>query len=210
MDNRMAFNILCLAVLLLSFFASPSNAQKFNAFKSYKDAAVKPANYGRVQRRNFPIEEYLSGNQMKMMMARRGKDRPEDTFDNNWSGFKQYKDNRAAGKALPTSSLSNSNDFNWRRRLMGETTSDSSSSSTGGGSGSIATLLLSHLSESLHWYLLVMVLSTFAMLCYTIKSMLYDQQQQQKLTGSKIEAFNADRFANMSIRQSRGSTLLTV
>ncbi len=49
-----------------------SNGQKFNAFKSYKDAKIKPKHYGRTEQRSHPIEEYLSDNQIKMLRSRRG------------------------------------------------------------------------------------------------------------------------------------------
>jgi hypothetical protein len=62
--------------------------QKFNVFKSYKDAAVKPRNYGKIIQRDHPVTEYLDERQMKMMQGRNGPDTPENEFDNNWSGFK--------------------------------------------------------------------------------------------------------------------------
>lgn len=203
--DKSAFNIIYLALLLFSLLALPSNAQQFSAFKSYKDAAVKPANYGHVERRNFPIEEYLSGNQMKMLKARRGRSRPEEMFDNNWSGFKQYKDNRAAGKALSSSVTTDSNNYNWRRL-----SNENEATLTEIRSWSIyivVNVVVSHVTSSLHWYLLAAVLATFTVLCYTIKEIMKEKNKQQEMG-----QFDGDRFTNMSIhhKSSKTTTILTV
>ena len=67
---------------------------EYNLFKSYKDADIKPHHYGKNLRRQHPIEEYLTGNQIRMMKHRKSKSIHSDAkFKSNWSGI-QNKDNR--------------------------------------------------------------------------------------------------------------------
>ncbi len=194
MDNRVPYLTLYLIVVLI--LTVPSGAQKFNAFKSYKDAAVKPANYGRVERRNFPIEEYLSGNQMKMMRSRRGADRSEDMFDNSWSGFKQYKENRAAGKTVLPSTAS-SNDYNWRRLI--EAPEEIVSTTESWNLDERWTAVRLHVETSLHFYLFAAVLTTFGLVCYMILCMTSDNSSTKR-----ILPFSGEKFVGMSINRSPG------
>mmetsp|Transcript_22416 Transcript_22416/g.24500 ORF Transcript_22416/g.24500 Transcript_22416/m.24500 type:complete len:226 (-) Transcript_22416:3743-4420(-) len=92
-------------ILILTLVSIPYiQSQKFNIFKSYKDAAIKPDNYGKVIQREHPVTEYLDSKQMKMLRERNGPITPENSFDNKWSGFKdksvlmQNKLNKRAGK----------------------------------------------------------------------------------------------------------------
>ena len=59
---------------------------KFNMFKSYKNAKVRPKQYSQ-RSRPHSIEEYLSPSQMKMLRERSGPDKSENMFDANWSGY---------------------------------------------------------------------------------------------------------------------------
>jgi hypothetical protein len=77
--------LLRLCSLLLLFYLSYS--QKFNYFKSYKDAAVKPKNYGRKVQRDHSVTEYLSPNQIKMLRKRKGPDEPNNMVDASWTGL---------------------------------------------------------------------------------------------------------------------------
>ncbi|RYG93935.1 hypothetical protein EON65_58215 [archaeon] len=72
---------LCFLVALLVLNVFLASGQKFNAFKSYKNARVKPRNYGSVERRDHDIGEYLTVEQIRMMRKRKGRDEPEDMFD---------------------------------------------------------------------------------------------------------------------------------
>lgn len=85
------FYTFCLILLISCLLTNVVEGQKFNAFKSYKDAKIKPKHYGREEQRTHPIEEYLTSNQMKMMRARKGGDTADNSFDNNWSGFDTFK-----------------------------------------------------------------------------------------------------------------------
>lgn len=77
----MRFAVLALFVVFVSV-----GARNFNYYKSYKDAKVKPENYGNKLLRDHPIMEYLSPDQQTMMKRRKGPDLPEMTFDASWSG----------------------------------------------------------------------------------------------------------------------------
>jgi hypothetical protein len=79
---------LCLLILLLGCSWFVTEAQQFNVFKSYKDAKVKPIQYGKVIKDNHPVTEYLDDKQMKMLRERNGPVTSENVFDNKWSGFK--------------------------------------------------------------------------------------------------------------------------
>ena len=115
-------NTLFLLLSILVLF-NLVHSQKFNAFKSYKDAKVKPRHYGKGDQRTHPIEEYLTDNQMKMMRARKGGDTEDNSFDNNWSGFATFQKLRKPGiskakkiaKQLTTDDESSSSNTNWRR-----------------------------------------------------------------------------------------------
>ena len=70
--------LVCVALALCII---SSWGQKFNSFKSYKNARVKPRNYGKIERRDHDIEEYLTAEQVRMMSKRKGRDEAEDLFD---------------------------------------------------------------------------------------------------------------------------------
>jgi hypothetical protein len=81
---------------VLTFFLSlgpPSSLlpgqQKFDIYKSYANAKVKPPQYGKNINRpsRFAISEYLTPVQKKMMVKRTSPDQPQDQFDGNWSGY---------------------------------------------------------------------------------------------------------------------------
>lgn len=97
--------MMIVSLLILTLVSIPYiQSQKFNIFKSYKDAAIKPDNYGKVIQREHPVTEYLDSKQMKMLRERNGPMTPENSFDNKWSGFKdksvlmQNKLNKRNGK----------------------------------------------------------------------------------------------------------------
>ena len=95
-------------ICLIIFFCIQVQAQKFNVFKSYKDAKVKPDRYGKTIQKDHDIREYLSENQMKMLKERTGPDTPDNSFDNSWSGFKdksvqaQARKNRMKSRKIRT------------------------------------------------------------------------------------------------------------
>ena len=78
-------------LVILSCLSIISLAQNFNNFGSYKDAKVKPRNYGKVLKRRHPVTEYLSENQIEMLMRRKAPTTADHSFDNNWSGFNEYR-----------------------------------------------------------------------------------------------------------------------
>mmetsp|Transcript_31785 Transcript_31785/g.53617 ORF Transcript_31785/g.53617 Transcript_31785/m.53617 type:complete len:180 (+) Transcript_31785:63-602(+) len=69
--------------------ANVGNTQEFNAFKSYKEAKVKPPHYGKLEKRSHPMEEYLTGPQMRMMKHRKSRKKHRDSvlYHEKWSGF---------------------------------------------------------------------------------------------------------------------------
>lgn len=105
--------VICLTLPLVSSEATQSNLRGFNevenlnpsfigdlqrrlfnVFKSYGDTPMKdqPPQYSRKGQRRHPEDEYLSKNQLRMKANRyEGSVSPEDSFDANWSGFKEYK-----------------------------------------------------------------------------------------------------------------------
>ena len=58
---------------------------KFNRFRSYENAKVKPKSYS-ARNNKHAVSEYLSPVQ-KYMVANQQRDVPGNMFDNNWSGF---------------------------------------------------------------------------------------------------------------------------
>jgi len=76
--------IFSLFIVLQSIFAQ----EKFNVFKSYADANIKPPQYSREKKHlRHSIEEYLDTRQRKMYKIRYSRDSPDVMFDKNWSGF---------------------------------------------------------------------------------------------------------------------------
>lgn len=63
--------------------------QKFNRFRSYQNAAVRPISYSKVSRPHA-VSEYLSPTQ-KYMVANQKRDIPSNMYDNSWSGFEKGK-----------------------------------------------------------------------------------------------------------------------
>ena len=82
-----------LLLLYLHFFVAFSQ-QKFNVFKSYANADVKPPQYAKQKKHlRHSINEYLDPIQMKMKQVRESPDRPDAMFHAKWSGF-NLKDNK--------------------------------------------------------------------------------------------------------------------
>lgn len=76
--------ILCIAILL----GSAAAQNKFNAFKSYKNEKVKPPHYGTKLKNSHPINEYLNGDQVRMMKHRKSQSHHADAvYKETWSGF---------------------------------------------------------------------------------------------------------------------------
>jgi hypothetical protein len=72
---------------------------RFNAFKSYKDERIKPPHYAKKEVNRHPINEYLTGNQLRMMKHRNSeRHHPDAVYKENWSGFD--KDRRKLRDAL--------------------------------------------------------------------------------------------------------------
>lgn len=78
-------------LLLITFFAGMASlhATEFNTFKSYKDAKVKPPQYGKARKVAPDLSEYLTEEQVGMMKLRKSPSTAGHTFNQNWSGFKQ-------------------------------------------------------------------------------------------------------------------------
>lgn len=84
--KKMTIFILILIGLLVTINMTNSQ-QKFNIFKSYENAKVKPKQYTKKHLRH-PINEYLTKVQKQMLRKRIDKkDNIGDLFDENWSGF---------------------------------------------------------------------------------------------------------------------------
>jgi hypothetical protein len=63
---------------------------RFDVFKSYANAQVKPPQYLKTSVKHS-IDEYLSPNQKYMMHKRHGPDDPNNSFGADWSGFNKEK-----------------------------------------------------------------------------------------------------------------------
>jgi hypothetical protein len=63
---------------------------RFDVFKSYANAQVKPPQYLKTSVKHS-IDEYLSPNQKYMMQKRHGPDDPNNSFGADWSGFNKEK-----------------------------------------------------------------------------------------------------------------------
>ena len=84
--KRMTIFVLILIGMLVLINMTNSQ-QKFNIFKSYENANVKPKQYSKKYLRHS-IDEYLTSVQKQMMKRRKDKkDQQNDLFDENWSGF---------------------------------------------------------------------------------------------------------------------------
>ena len=79
-------------VLVFVLFFGMVSAESFNMFKSYANAAVKPKQYAKKERKEIDLSEYLTKRQRMMLKYRNGKDVPGAMFKENWSGF-DLKDN---------------------------------------------------------------------------------------------------------------------
>ena len=81
--------LVCILVALTTIHAT-----EFNTFKSYKDAGVKPPQYGKARKVPPSIAEYLSPEQMEMVKFRSRKSPSGHTFNENWSGFREKPSRR--------------------------------------------------------------------------------------------------------------------
>ena len=70
-----------------SFVSSVSRRlqAKFNRFRSYENAKVKPPMYSKASR-HHDVSEYLSPTQ-KYMVSHQKRDSPNVMFNSGWSGF---------------------------------------------------------------------------------------------------------------------------
>jgi tryptophanyl-tRNA synthetase len=81
-------------LIFLQFFVAFAE-QKFNIFKSYANADVKPPQYTKQKKHlRHSINEYLDPMQKKMKQLRESPDTPGAMYDSKWSGFnlKENKD----------------------------------------------------------------------------------------------------------------------
>ena len=86
MHTFTALNIVVFCIALLLGTAAAQN--KFNAFKSYRNEKVKPPHYGAKLKNNHPIDEYLNGDQVRMMKHRKSQSHhPDAVYKETWSGF---------------------------------------------------------------------------------------------------------------------------
>lgn len=105
-----------LALLLVHCLAFVCLSQQFSVFKSYKDAKVKPKNYGRKIQREHAVEEYLDETQLKMLRARKSAVAdPADVMTDQWSGFEVNKKLRKRSGAAPREAVAER--FQTERRL---------------------------------------------------------------------------------------------
>lgn len=89
--------------IVLAVLSVLTNAQtRFNPFKSYKDERIKPPHYAKKEVNRHPIDEYLSGNQLRMMKHRKSnKYHPDASYKENWSGFDKER-RRLVGPLMET------------------------------------------------------------------------------------------------------------
>ena len=95
-------------VCLLAYSAAAGEAAagaKFNHFKSYEKAKVKPERYVDIVT-THPEDEYLDGSQKIMLRKRTSQyNHPGDMFDNSWTGYTKktptdaYRKKKAAARA---------------------------------------------------------------------------------------------------------------
>lgn len=105
-----------LALLLVHCLAFVCFSQQFSVFKSYKDAKVKPKNYGRKIQREHATEEYLDETQLKMLRARKSAvTDAADVMTDQWSGFEVNKKLRKRAGAAPRAAAAER--FQTERRL---------------------------------------------------------------------------------------------
>lgn len=105
-----------LALLLVHCLVFVCFSQQFSVFKSYKDAKVKPKNYGRKIQREHATEEYLDETQLKMLRARKSAvTDAADVMTDQWSGFEVNKKLRKRGGASPRATAADR--FQTERRL---------------------------------------------------------------------------------------------
>jgi hypothetical protein len=88
MNNDKKFTLYILLLISIMVTINMTNSQhKFNIFKSYENAQVKPKQYSKKQLRHS-IDEYLTSVQKQMLRKRSNKrNNIKDMFDDNWSGF---------------------------------------------------------------------------------------------------------------------------
>lgn len=86
MSNYILFGFCC-QILFQSLMIHVIDANKFNMFKSYQNAKVKPKQYTKNPPKSRPLSEYLTNHQKGMLKRRYGQDVPGAMFDEKWSGF---------------------------------------------------------------------------------------------------------------------------
>lgn len=108
------FHVQMLSLFILVALFLSAECGEFNMFKSYKDAPIKPHQYGKGRKR-FPTSEYLSPIQKKMMKYRKGADVPGAMFTDQWSGFDaKANSNPVVTRRLESSSSSIETIFDYR------------------------------------------------------------------------------------------------
>ena len=88
MNTEKKFTLYVLLLIFILVTVNMTNSQhKFNIFKSYENANIKPKQYSKKYLRHS-IDEYLSSIQKQMLRKRKNKENNvKDMFDDNWSGF---------------------------------------------------------------------------------------------------------------------------
>ncbi len=97
MNNEKKFTLYVLLLIFIMVSINMTNSQhKFNIFKSYENAQVKPKQYSKKQLRHSN-NEYLTSVQKQMLKKRKEKqDNSKDMFDDNWSGFDLEKNKHSS------------------------------------------------------------------------------------------------------------------
>ncbi len=78
----------CLLTVVFAIIFWCANSENFNTFKSYKDATIKPPQYGNIRKRPPSITEYLTKEQIQMVKIRNGPTDKTHSFNENWSGLR--------------------------------------------------------------------------------------------------------------------------
>jgi hypothetical protein len=77
--------------VISSYHQQSRKLQEFNVFKSYGNAKTRPKQYSKRIRTRHVIDEYLSPMQREMQSNRKGRDKPDNMFKNDWSGFDKLR-----------------------------------------------------------------------------------------------------------------------
>mmetsp|Transcript_32491 Transcript_32491/g.30968 ORF Transcript_32491/g.30968 Transcript_32491/m.30968 type:complete len:170 (+) Transcript_32491:195-704(+) len=114
-----------LVVLLLISICmiSCQSPGKFNIFKDYSKAKIRPAQYSTTRTAvRHPINEYLDEKQMKMKRHRNGPDSPNKMFqDKGWRGSKEANTNTGETRRLLYKGEAANNTFIEKESLDGYT-----------------------------------------------------------------------------------------